>query len=103
MATKLYSEKVILAKIMLDALKNNKENLPAGITDETINNLEKLKSDSETLNSEQEKLKAQLKNKTMELDESLKKLNLLYNELKKRVKIDVSKSLWKEYGIDDKK
>lgn len=103
MATKSYSEKVILAKVMLDALKNNKESLPAGVTDETISKLEEFKSISETLNSEQEKIKAQLKSKTVELDESLKKLGDLYNDVKKRVKLDVSKSLWKEYGINDKK
>ena len=88
---------------MLDALKNNRENLPAGVTEEKINDLENLKLLTEKLNSEQEKMKAQLKQKTEELDDSLKKLSDIYSEMKKRVKIDVPKLLWKEYGINDKK
>ena len=103
MATKTYSEKVVSAKVMLDALKNNRENLPAGVTEEKINDLENLKLLTEKLNSEQEKVKAQLKQKTEELDDSLKKLSDIYSEMKKRVKIDVPKLLWKEYGINDKK
>ena len=103
MATKTYSEKVVSAKVMLDALKNNRENLPAGVTEEKINDLENLKLLTEKLNSEQEKMKAQLKQKTEELDDSLKKLSDIYSEMKKRVKIDVPKLLWKEYGINDKK
>lgn len=103
MATKSYSEKVVQTKIMVDALRNNKESLPAGVTEETINKLEEFKSLAEKLNSEQEKLKAQLKLKTEELSDTLDKLSALYVETKKRVKIDVSKSLWKEYGFSDKK
>lgn len=103
MATKSYSEKVVQTKIMVDALRNNKESLPAGVTEETISKLEELKSLAEKLNSEQEKLKAQLKLKTEELSDTLDKLSALYVETKKRVKIDISKSLWKEYGFSDKK
>lgn len=103
MATKNYSEKVVAAKIMIDALNNNKENLPAGVSEETISKLIELKENSEKLNSEQEKLKALLKSKTAELDKTLKELNTLYITLKKRVKLDISKSLWNEYGFNDKK
>ncbi|MDO4228354.1 MAG: membrane-binding protein [Capnocytophaga sp.] len=103
MATKSYSEKVVQTRIMVDALKNNVDNLPAGVTQETINKLEELKVLAETLNSEQEKLKAQLKSKSEELDKTLTELSNLYIQTKKRVKIDVSKSLWKEYGFSDKK
>lgn len=103
MATKNYSEKVVAAKIMIDALNNNKENLPAGVSEETISKLIELKENSEKLNSEQEKLKALLKSKTAELDKNLKELNTLYITLKKRVKLDISKSLWNEYGFNDKK
>ncbi|MDO5105313.1 membrane-binding protein [Capnocytophaga sp.] len=103
MATKNYSEKVVAAKIMIDALNNNKENLPAGVSEETISKLKELKENSEKLNSEQEKLKALLKSKTAELDKNLKELSTLYITLKKRIKLDISKSLWNEYGFNDKK
>ncbi|MTE24982.1 membrane-binding protein, partial [Microbacterium sp. ZXX196] len=55
------------------------------------------------LNSEQEKLKADLKTKTQALDAKLNELQKLYAQLKKRIKIDIEQSQWKEFGIEDKK
>ena len=54
MATKTYSQKITNAKVLIDGLKKIKSNLPAGITDDTILNLETLREKIETLNSENE-------------------------------------------------
>ena len=43
MATKTYSQKITNAKVLIDGLKKIKSNLPAGITDDTILNLENLR------------------------------------------------------------
>lgn len=53
--------------------------------------------------SEQEKLKADLKTKTAEMDAELSAMKKLYAEAKKRVKLDIAQSQWCEYGIDDKR
>lgn len=50
-----------------------------------------------------EKLKADLKTKTQDLDAKLGELKKLYSELKKSVKMDIEQSQWKEFGIEDKR
>ena len=49
MATKTYSQKITNAKVLIDGLKKIKSNLPAGITNDTIGNLETLREKIETL------------------------------------------------------
>ena len=96
MATKTYSQKITNAKVLIDGLKKIKSNLPAGITDDTILNLE-------TLNSENEGLKAESKKKTEDINSKLKELDKLYSQMKKRVKLDIEPSLWGKFGIEDKR
>lgn len=103
MATKSYADSLFEAKMMVDGLKNNQGNLPAGIDEAFINNLEKLREEVQKLNSEQEKLKADLKSKTKVLEDSHKQLSQQYADAKKRIKIDVPQTQWREYGIEDKK
>ena len=67
MATKTYSQKITNAKVLIDGLKKIKSNLPAGITNDTIENLETLREKIETLNSENEGLKAESKKKTEDI------------------------------------
>ena len=96
MATKTYSQKITNAKVLIDGLKKIKSNLPAGITDDTILNLE-------TLNRENEGLKAESKKKTEDINSKLKELDKLYSQMKKRVKLDIEPSLWGKFGIEDKR
>ena len=96
MATKTYSQKITNAKVLIDGLKKIKSNLPAGITNDTIGNLE-------TLNSENEGLKAESKKKTEDINSKLKELDKLYSQMKKRVKLDIEQSLWGKFGIEDKR
>ena len=93
MATKTYSQKITNAKVLIDGLKKIKSNLPAGITDDTILNLENLREKIETLNSENEGLKAESKKKTEDINSKLKELDKLY----------IEQSLWGKFGIEDKR
>ncbi|WP_276752719.1 hypothetical protein [Treponema succinifaciens] len=55
------------------------------------------------LDSKQEKLKADLKSCTAELTEQTKLLGKEVLDAKKRVKLTIPQSGWKEFGITDKK
>lgn len=55
------------------------------------------------VNAEQEKLKAQLKEKTAEFNKITKELDETFSLLRKFIKISVPKELWKEFGIVDKR
>jgi hypothetical protein len=55
------------------------------------------------LNVEQETLKAKLKAKTEELDATFAAMQKKAAEARKVIKLDMPQSLWKEFGIDDKR
>lgn len=103
MAKKSYSENITKTTVMIAGLKNHKDKLPAGLDMAFIQNLEALKNEVENINSEQEKLKADLKSKTELLETKLKTLQEQYAQAKKRVKLDIEQTQWREFGIDDKK
>lgn len=103
MAKKSYPESISQARVMIDGLTTNAAALPAGISEEFVANLKANRDNAVRLNSEQEKLKADLKSKTSELDAELAAMNKLYAEAKKRVKLDIPQEQWKEYGIADKR
>lgn len=103
MATKSYAQRIAETRVLIDGLKEMKDSLPAGIKPNTAESLETLRAKIETLNSEQESLKAELKKKTEELDNKIKELDKIYNDTKKRIKLDIDQSLWKKFGIEDKK
>ena len=44
---KSYSERVTQIKVLIDGLRESKDSLPAGITEETIAKLENLRNDVE--------------------------------------------------------
>lgn len=99
---KSYSETMSETKMMVDALRNNVGQVTK-IDPTFISDFEATKVKVETLNAEQEKLKADLKSKTEELNTEMKNLNEKYAFAKKRVKVDVPQAQWKEYGIQDSK
>lgn len=103
MATKSYAQRMMDTRVMVDGLKEIKDNLPAGIKDNTASIMEELRNKIEQTNSEQESLKAALKNKTEQLDKEMKELDKIYNDTKKRIKLDIDQSLWRKFGIEDKK
>ncbi len=103
MATKSYAQRITETKTLIDGLREHQDFLPSGIKSTTADDLERLRNKIETINSEQESLKAELKKKTAELDSKIKELETIYNDTKKRTKLDIAQSLWRKFGIEDKK
>ena len=102
MARKTYSENISLVQVMVDGLNRNKSNLPKGMEEAFVTNLSGSLTKTISLNSEQEKMKADLKVKTAELDKETESMLKMYSEAKKRVKMDIPKEQWREFGIEDK-
>ena len=102
MAKKTFAETLASAQLMAKALQEN-GNFPTGVEPNTVRELERLHEEATRFNIEQEKLKAQLKEKTAQLDASLKKLDEKYAFIKKYIKLGVPQELWRQYGIEDKR
>lgn len=103
MARKSFAESSALSQLMVKALQERGENLPVGVTKELVEKLDTANKKTVSSNVEQEKLKAQLKEKTAEFDKNLTELEEIYALIKKYIKIDISQDLWREFGIEDKK
>lgn len=103
MAKKSHPENISQTKVMIDGLTGNMSKLPAGLNEGFVTGLGNSLTKAISLNSEQEKLKADLKTKTAELDAQVAAIMKLYGEAKKRVKMDFPQEQWKEFGINDKR
>ena len=104
MSRQSFAEKMNNAKLMLVAVKQNSERLGRrGLDEAFVTNFEQVYSNTQTLDSDQEKLKAELKTKTEALQTKVSDLEALYSEAKKILKIEMEKSLWIEFGIGDKR
>lgn len=103
MARKSFAETVSNVKVMLDGLRALEEKLPLGVTKEMIEKLDKLRDVIISINSQQESLKAQLKEKTAEMDKTFKEVDALQMSIKKRIKLDIPQTSWRAYGIEDKR
>ena len=103
MAKKTYSTNLVESQVMIDGLKGRNDKLPLGVKAEDITKLEELRKKMETLNSEQEKLKADLKTQTARLDTLRKEIDVHYADAKKRIKLDFARERWVEFGFDDKR
>ena len=102
MGRKSFAETIVDAQLMAKALQEN-GNFPTGVEPNTVRELERLHEEATRFNIEQEKLKAQLKEKTAQLEATVKNLEDKYFFIKKYVKLGVPQELWKQYGIEDKK
>ncbi len=99
-----YADLLAAARIMADGLKQKADAVSGvGITEEKVKELEDLTALLTSQNSEQEALKAALKNKTAAVDDTQKKLSECMSTLKKLVKVAVDKNDWVAFGISDKK
>jgi len=104
MPRKTYAEKIKDAEVMSAGLLNNAAHAEKRGMDAEFTG--KLKSDLQkaiTLNNEQEKLKADLKQKTAALDATMKALDKQVTEARKLVKIEFPQAQWKEFGIEAKR
>ena len=89
--------------LMSEAIPEHLEILRTiGMTEESAAKLKEFKTNLEKIDSEQEKLKTDLKLKTEELNKTKKEALELYSEYRKLVKIKIDQKSWKAFGIGDK-
>ena len=104
MPGKTYAENIDLATVMVSALKANAERAARrGLGDDFPVKMETVLADVKTINSKQEKLKAELKMTTEELTKKIEELIAIINEAKKVIKLEFPQTQWKEFGINDKR
>ena len=102
--SKMYAAQISDAQVMESGLKNNQEQAARRGLDVAFTILlETNRKAAATLNDEQEKLKADLKMKTAELEAKLSELDKQMREARKIVKLDFTQTQWKEFGITDKR
>lgn len=90
--------------LMAEAIPDYTESLATvGISTDVSDELKSFKAELERLDSEQEKLKADLKQKTEALEQKKREALTRYSELRKLIKIKIDQSSWKAFGIEDKR
>ena len=100
MSKESYAERIKNAEVMLAGIRSHKETLaPRGINDQYIEKFEQLTQKCVNTNNIQEKAKADLMELTRQLEESLTELEKELQFCKRVVKTDISKSQWKEFGM----
>ena len=101
---KSFAQKLSDARLMTAGIRSHKDEL-AGVTlgEEQAAAIETLLNKISELDTQQEKLKAELKTCTVELDKQTKELDDALKDAKKRVKLTIPQSMWQEFGISDKK
>lgn len=100
MKTPSFSKSLSDARLMADAIKAHEEEMAkVGLPEDTVKRLSALIADMSALDTKQEKLKAEQKACTAELNGKAKELSEVMTDCKKRVKIAIKSDLWKEFGI----
>lgn len=101
---KTFAQRLSDARLMVAGIRAHKDEL-AGVTlgDEQAAAMEAQFNKLRELDTQQEKLKAELKTCTAELDKQAKELDDALKDAKKRVKLTLPQSLWQEFGMSDKK
>ena len=104
MAKKTYSQTITDTQVLIQGIRLNLEVLSKRQINGTF--ADALQADilnSVRLNGEQESLKAQLKQKSAELDAALAAVNKKAGEARKIIKMDMPQASWREFGIEDKR
>jgi len=97
-----YAETINAAKLMLNGLGEHQSTLSKrGIDQAYLTEFSTLHQQAQSLDNEQESLKARLKEKTAELDKVIGLLGQKQSESKKLVKLDIPATSWKAFGIAD--
>ncbi len=98
-----FAQSLTDARLMSDALKAHGEELAkVGLDVEASEKLTALIAKMGEKDTEQEKLKTDLKKTTAALNAMSAELSVLMSDCKKRVKLAMKKDVWKEFGIQDK-
>jgi FMN-dependent NADH-azoreductase len=83
--------------------QNNDRVAKRGLTKDFVKKLNETVAAAQTLENEQESLKARLKEKTASFDANMAELVKQLSEAKKVIKLEMPQETWKEFGIEDKK
>lgn len=104
MSENSYAENIKNAEVMTAGLTNNATQVAkSGIDKNFISTMQADVKKAIELNNEQERLKADLKVKTAELDAQMKTLNDEVSLARKKIKIDFPQERWVEFGIEAKR
>ncbi len=104
MARQSFADIMNANKLMLAGLRNHIDQLTRrGIDTAWIDGYAGNQDTLQTTDNEQERLKAEVSAKTKEVNEGLEDLNAQYSEAKKLVKMEIDPTVWKEFGITDKR
>ncbi|MDR1886866.1 MAG: hypothetical protein LBQ70_03020 [Prevotellaceae bacterium] len=104
MAVRTYAQRISDTEVMVKGIRNNQEVLAKRQIDTVFaDTLQTCIDRAIALNNEQEALKARLKEKTEQLDAAMEALTAKAGEARKIIKLDVPQSLWREFGINDKR
>ena len=99
-----FAQKLSDARLMVSGIRAHTEELAkVRLGEEQAVQMEEMVNGIRELDSKQEKLKADLKSCTAELTEKTKLLSKEVLDAKRRVKLTIPQSGWKEFGIADKK
>lgn len=101
MATLPYAKQIEQAQLMVSGLKiYATEVAKRGLENEFTQELNTATEMAIALNNQQEKLKADLKAKTAELEATLQKMETMISESKKVVKLCIPQTEWKAFGMN---
>lgn len=102
--SKVISEQIEKTQMLLNGLKGKIDSLRNKGLDEVF--IDKLKTDNHllaTYNEELDKLKAELKSKTIQTNRKVMEIKNQVKEAKRIIKRDYLQQQWKEFGITDKR
>ena len=101
---KTFSQKMSDARLMSAGIRAHTEELTSvSLGEEQAAQIDSYVETLRTLDTQQEKLKAELKTCTAELDKNVSALNDVMQDAKKRVKLTIPQAGWHEFGISDKR
>jgi molybdopterin converting factor small subunit len=96
-----FNERVGEAELLVDAMEKNMEELSArGGSEEFVNQLKAAIQEVKTINSDQEKAKATMKDLTSNVNRKLDDLDKLVSDGRKIVKMVINQERWVGFGIN---
>ena len=104
MATTSFSQRITDARLMSAGIRAHSEELKSiSLGEDMAAKIDAAAQDMQKLDTEQERLKSELKAMTEKLNARSSELISYLRDSKKRVKIAIPQTNWKEFGITDKR